>query len=93
MSTLYGRNNMSRIEKAVDIIQLLNKTNQTYIIGHDIPVSISKYAYAALEAKRIEVAKEIGTPEVQFEFEDLVWILTGKMSIEDYKKARGFVTT
>ena len=77
---------MSRIEQALDIVNLLNQTNQTYIIGHDIPVSISKHVYACLEVKRQKMAEEFGIPEVQFEFEDCIGILTGMIPIEHYKK-------
>ena len=77
---------MSRIEQALDIINLLNQTNQTYIIGHDIPVSISRFVYASLEVKRKKMAEELGIPEVQFEFEDCIGILTGMISIEHYKR-------
>lgn len=76
---------MSRIEQALDIIDKLNATKQVYIIGHDIPVSISRYAYLLLERKRLQVAKEIGVPEDQYEFEDLVMILTGAMTIKQVK--------
>lgn len=86
-STL-DRKGMSRIEQALDIIHKLNLTKQTYIIGHDIPVSLSRFVYASLEQKRREMAEELGVPENQFEFEDCVGVLTGMMSIEDWKKAR-----
>ncbi|KKN05104.1 hypothetical protein LCGC14_1090590 [marine sediment metagenome] len=79
---------MNRIDQAIDIINKLNATNQTYIIGHDIPVSISKYVYASLELKRREMAKELGVPENQFEFEDCVGILTGMISMETFKEAK-----
>lgn len=76
---------MSRIEQALDIIAKLDTTKQTYIIGHDIPVSLSWYTYGLLEKKRLKVAKELGIPEDQYEFEDLVMILTGAVTIEQVK--------
>lgn len=78
---------MSRIEQALDIINKLEATNQIYIIGHDIPVSLSRYVYASLEAKRRAMAEELGVPENQFEFEDCVGMLTGMTSIEKWKKS------
>lgn len=77
---------MSRIEQALDIINKLNATNQTYIVGHDIPVSLSWHAYGLLEAKRKEIAKELGVPEMQYEFEDLILILTGNTTVEEWKE-------
>ena len=76
---------MSRLEQAIDIVLVLQATNQTYIIGHDIPVSISKYVYASLEGKRKKMAEELGVPENQFEFEDCIGILTGMISMETFK--------
>lgn len=78
---------MSKIEVALDIIAKLEVTSQVYIIGHDIPVSISRFAYAKLEMKRREVAKELGIPEDQYEFEDLIMLLTGGMTLEEVKRA------
>jgi hypothetical protein len=77
---------MSRIEQALDIISKLNATNQVYIIGHDIPVSISWHAYALLDKKRKEIAEELGVPENQYEFEDLILILTGATTVEEWKE-------
>lgn len=75
----------NRMIIAADIILKLENTNQTYIVGHDIPVSISKRVYAALEEKRKSLAAELGVPEVQFEFEDVIAILTGMVPIDVYK--------
>lgn len=77
---------MSRIEQAVDIILKLNETKQVYIIGHDIPVSLSYYAYGLLDKKRREIADELGVPEDQYEFEDLVLILTGATTVEEWRE-------
>jgi len=77
---------MSRIDQALDIVNKLNATEQVYIIGHDIPVSISSYAYGLLDAKRREVAEDLGVPENQYEFEDLVLILTGAATVEEWRE-------
>jgi hypothetical protein len=71
----------------LDIMAKLEATKQVYIIGFDIPVSISKYAFACLERKRREFAEKLGIPEPQMEYEDTVMILTGDVDLEQLKKA------
>ena len=77
---------MSQLDQAIDVILRLEETNQTYIIGHDIPVSISKHVYTLLENKRRATAAELGIPENQYEFEDLIMLLVGGISIEEVKQ-------
>jgi len=62
---------------ALDLYEQIQKTKQTYIVGHDVPVSISRPVYAYLDDKRKEIAQKLGVPEVELEFEDAVAILCG----------------
>ncbi len=76
-----------RIDLMLDIMAKLEATHQPYIIGHDMPVSISKHAFDCLERKRREFAEKLGIPEPQMEYEDTVMILTGDIDIEELKAA------
>jgi len=76
---------MSKVAIMVDMYNQIERTRQVYVPGHDIPVSISRHVYAMLDEKRKEVAKEIGVPEAQYEFEDLIAHLTGHISLEEAK--------
>ncbi len=60
-----------------DIIEKLEKTNQTYIIGHDVPLSISKGLFEMLDARRKEEAVKREVPVIQYEFEDIIALLLG----------------
>jgi len=62
---------------ADDLLTKLDETGQVYIVGHDIPISVSKYIYQAIDqARRLEAAK-LGIPEMQYEFEDLFGLWSG----------------
>ena len=62
---------------ALDLYEQIMKTRQTYIVGHDVPVSISRPVYNYLDAKRKELSKELNVPEVELEFEDTIAMLCG----------------
>lgn len=64
-------------EPILDILAKLKQTKQIYIVGHDIPLSISKHLFALLEAKRLEEAKKRGVPPEQFEYEDILGVFLG----------------
>jgi len=64
-------------EVAKDIIAKLQETNQIYLMGHDTPLSISKYLFYLLDLRRRLEAKSRGIPEDQFEFEDIIGLLLG----------------
>jgi hypothetical protein len=56
-----------------DILWRLEETGQIYIVGHDIPISVSKGLYEILDAKRRAEARRRGIVEVQYEWEDFFW--------------------
>lgn len=58
-----------------DFRQRLKETKQIYIVGHDIPISVSKPVFEMVDRMRQLKAKEKGVPEVQYEFEDLFFEL------------------
>ncbi len=62
-------------KKAVceDIIRQLEETNQIYIVGQDVPISVSKDVYRMLDAARRRQAQKLGVPEEQYEFEDFFY--------------------
>jgi len=62
---------------ALDIMEQIRKTSQVYIVGHDVPVSISKPVFDYLDAKRKEISSELKVPEAELEFEDAIAILCG----------------
>ena len=62
---------------AVDIFRHFKETGQVYIIGHDIPLSISKTLFYMLEQRRKDEAKRRGIPDDQFEYEDILGVLLG----------------
>lgn len=62
---------------ALDLYKQIVDTKQTYIVGHDVPVSISRPVYEYLEAKRKELSQKLKVPDVELEFEDAVAILCG----------------
>jgi len=62
---------------ALDIMEQIRKTSQVYIVGHDIPISISRPVYEYLDDKRREIAQKLGVPEIELEFEDAVAIICG----------------
>lgn len=61
-----------------DILKKLKETNQIYIVEHDIPISVSKTLYDLLDKRRKEEARKRGIPEVQYEWEDLLFMFLGK---------------
>lgn len=62
-------------EVCKDILKKLDETGQVYIIDHDYPISVSKTLFKMLDDKRREMARKLGVPEEQYEFEDLFWDL------------------
>jgi len=73
LSHLRGKEDICR-----DIIQKLKETGQVYIVEHDYPISVSRFIFKALDEKRRKRARELGVPEVQYEFEDLFAHFIGK---------------
>jgi DNA-directed RNA polymerase subunit RPC12/RpoP len=63
------------LEICQDFLMRLRETGQIYIVGHDVPISISRGLYIFLDELRKKMAKEKGVPEVQYEWEDLLWDL------------------
>jgi DNA-directed RNA polymerase subunit RPC12/RpoP len=63
------------LEVCQDFLMRLRETGQIYIVGHDVPISISRGLYIFLDELRKKMAKEKGVPEVQYEWEDLLWDL------------------
>lgn len=60
-----------------DILKKLEETGQVYIVDHDIPLSISRHIFNLLDQRRRAEAAKLGIPEVQYEFEDVLWKLLG----------------
>jgi hypothetical protein len=60
-----------------DFIKKLEETKQIYIVGHDIPLSISSILFNLLDLARRQRAKQKGIPEEQFEFEDILGFFLG----------------
>jgi len=60
-----------------DILLKLKETKQIYIVGHDMPLSISKHLFNMLDARRKAEAAKLGVPEDQYEFEDVIGLLLG----------------
>jgi len=60
-----------------DILLKFKETKQIYIVGHDIPLSISKHLFNLLDARRRAEAAKLGVPENQYEFEDIIGLLLG----------------
>jgi ABC-type ATPase with predicted acetyltransferase domain len=63
------------LEVCQDFLRRLRETGQIYVVGHDVPISISRGLYIFLDELRKKMAKEKGVPEVQYEWEDLLWDL------------------
>lgn len=61
-----------------DILNKLKETGQVYIVDHDIPLSVSKHIFYLLDKRRREEADRLGVPQVQYEFEDILWKLLGE---------------
>jgi len=60
-----------------DILLKLKETKQIYIVGHDVPLSISKHLFDILDARRKAEAAKLGVPEDQYEFEDIISLFLG----------------
>lgn len=58
-----------------DIQEKLSTTGQVYLPDLDMPLSITKGLFGLLDRKRKELAKARGVPEVQYDFEDLLFEL------------------
>jgi len=56
-----------------DVLEKLRETEQVYIVGHDVPISISKTLFNMLNIRRIAKARKEGIPELQYEWEDFLW--------------------
>lgn len=67
----------SKEETCRDILKRLEETKQIYIVGLDIPISVTKGLFSFLDEKRREVARQKGIPEAQFDFEDLMGYFLG----------------
>jgi len=61
-----------------DILKKLKESKQIYIVGLDMPLSVTKNLFILLDKTRKEMAKEKKIPEVQFDFEDLLWEFISK---------------
>lgn len=64
-------------EICLDFLDKLEQTNQVYIVGLDVPLSITGTLFQLLEARRKEEAEKRGIPEIQFEIEDILGLLLG----------------
>jgi hypothetical protein len=62
---------------AFDMLLKLRETKQLWIVGHDVPLSISNALFKMLEIKRRATATTKHVPEEQYEFEDLIGYLIG----------------
>lgn len=61
-----------------DIKEKLKATKQIYLPDVDMPLSITKGLFSLLDAERRAVAKARGIPEVQYDFEDILFELLGR---------------
>jgi hypothetical protein len=62
---------------AADIFKKLAETKQTYITGFDYPLSISPKLLQMLEERRQAEAQRANIPDVQYEYEDVLFLLLG----------------
>jgi len=60
-----------------DIKKKLLETKQIYIVGLDVPISVTRTLFSLLDQKRREIARTCGVPEEQFDFEDLMGYFLG----------------
>ncbi len=67
-------------EVCQDVLKRLEETKQIYIIGLDVPISVTKGLFSLLDGKRREVARQKGIPEEQFDLEDLLGHFVGLTS-------------
>lgn len=65
-------------EICADILEKLKETEQIYIVGHDVPISVSKALFNLLNERRKKEAEKRGIPEIQYEWEDFFWTFLGK---------------
>lgn len=65
------------LEIAEDIIKKLDETKQIYIIGLDIPLSITKGLFDLLERRRKLEGFKRRIPLEQFDDEDVLGVLLG----------------
>ena len=61
-----------------DIQRKLRETEQIYLPELDMPLSITRNLFDLLDAKRKALAKARGVPEIQYDFEDLLFELWRK---------------
>lgn len=57
---------------SLDIMIKLDETKQIYIVGHDIPLSISESLFKMLDERRRAEANKRKIPEIEYEFEDII---------------------
>lgn len=74
------------VEAAVDILQKLRETSQTYIVGHDYPISVSEHIFRGLSTALDAVATAKDIPREQLEMEDLFGIFLGLMPLSDIER-------
>ncbi|GAI56471.1 unnamed protein product, partial [marine sediment metagenome] len=55
------------IEVCQDMLKRLEETKQIYIVGLDVPISVTRGLFSLLDEKRKEVARQKGIPEEQFD--------------------------
>lgn len=69
-----------RVSKEIceDIQRKLKATDQIYLPELDMPLSITRGLFSLLDAKRKALAKARGVPEIQYDFEDLLFELVIK---------------
>lgn len=68
------------IEVCQDMLKRLEETKQIYIVGLDVPISVTKGLFSLLDGKRREIARQKGIPEEQFDLEDLLGYFVGLTS-------------
>lgn len=72
-------------EVCQDMLKRLEETKQIYIVGLDVPISITKGLFSLLDKKRREIARQKSIPEEQFDFEDLIGYFLGITDPRDEK--------
>jgi hypothetical protein len=73
----FSRKQLEDAITAFDMLSKLNETSQTWIVGHDMPLSISHDLFKMLDIRRRSVAVLKRVPEEQYEFEDIIAHLLG----------------
>jgi hypothetical protein len=71
---------IEQLEEAVACLKMwlqLRETHQTYIIDHDMPLSISKTLFELLDRRKKLEAMKRNVPQDQYEFEDIIGLFLG----------------